>query len=256
MNTHPNATNGPCANAKLNLQAYLLRHLERADYDALFQSLRIEPIISETDQFNHCAARLHSHDKRNAPNMLAKIMTQNLSDNVLHAIEEFLSLLSPDKISNCVNKSNAKGESAYFFCRDVALMKIIIKHVSDVNVRRADGDTVLMVICHRSDIKKVDIEMIELLLDNGVDINATDAWGRNALMRYCSSRRCSDNFETIVELLINRGADFLQVSKFGFKAFDSVNNTAGVPLSEKLSHLLQYGCNELDTMLTKSAAKI
>lgn len=182
---------------------------------------------------------------------LAGLSTFKSPDYVKQLVEEFLKSFSIEEISAYVNKVDCEDANILFFCRDVDLMRIIIKYVRDIDARRVDSATALMVACTRGDI-----EIMELLLDNGADINAVDRRGITALMYYCMGQSpnenwANNNFESTVKLLIQRDADVLMKSNVDNRAIDFLRSI--VSISENLLQLLQ-GKNCMG--YTKNARKL
>lgn len=225
-------------NMDARLNNYLRANLEPIYYDAL-------------PQFHD---KVRTGPNNYEPTWLAKISIQKLPGVALRLIEEFLNNLSIEERIEYINRSSDRGKNILFYCKDIKLMKIIIKYIRNINVCCDDGNNALTIICNRGDEEM--IEMTELLLDNGIDINVKNKYGYTSLIYYCivhspTLMHPNDNFESNVELLIHRGADVLIKTHCGSQVFGYVQDVT--LLSDYISQLLR---GEICVRSVKSAANI
>lgn len=68
-----------------------------------------------------------------ASNFITAMSAIKLSDDVLILVEQFLSLLSPREVSTYVSEIDSAGNSIFLLCKNVDLMKIIIKYIRNIN---------------------------------------------------------------------------------------------------------------------------
>lgn len=94
---------------------------------------------------------------------------------------------------------------------DLAGIRFLIENGCDLNDRKYDGSTALMLA-----VTNNQIEIVKLLLDCSVNVNAVDNDNQNAL--YCSVH--DDSNEEIVKLLLEHGADPFSISQSS--AVDSI----------------------------------
>lgn len=167
---------------------------------------------------------------------LAAISNKNLSDNILKLIDEFLSDLSFEEASKYVNEEDWYLNSLILECKNIKLMRIIIKYVRDINVSNACGGNALMCACVSPII---DLEIVKLLLNHKINVNAKSDDEMTALMYVCN-QITGDNYEMIeqvIELLIHCGADVFIKSRTDKIAFDYIKDKS--LLSSRLSQWLQ-----------------
>lgn len=185
-----------------------------------------------------------------ASNFLSFISTQELPDEILYFIKQFLENVSIEEAQAYINSIDSEGKTVFFVCKNVDLMKIIIKYVGDINVSSHQGNNALMCQCNYRG-SPPNLEIIEALLDTDININATNVHGKTALMCYCDAHCLTfENFERIVELFIRKGANVFAISNDNLKAYDYIKDAT---LSERTSGLLQgtIGLNH-----TKSARNV
>lgn len=170
--------------------------------------------------------------------LLMAISSAELSDDILILIKQFLESLSIEEAREYVNMPDAYNYSILFFA-NVNMLKIIMKYISDVNVKNTWGNTALARECIVIKPQLKNIDKIKFLLDNGFDVNIVNCDNETALMHFCSSvsRFQSEDFQTILEQFIHCGADVQIKSIFGRTAFDHVKDAS--TLSERSSQLLR-----------------
>lgn len=115
---------------------------------------------------------------------LISISTMQLSEDVLVLIKKFLKNLPKEEAIKYVNAGDQYNDYALLMCRDVGLMKIILKYVTNINVCDRSGYNALMETIERIDAP-INLEMVELLLNNGINVNSLNVRDETALMLCC-----------------------------------------------------------------------
>lgn len=177
---------------------------------------------------------------------LTLLSREKLNKKTLATIKGFLESLSMEEASEYVARGNLDGQSTLFVCRNVALLKIIIKYVPNINVKTTSETNALVRTCYCHEPAPLNLKKIIFLLDHGIDINAKDNNLCTALMHCCATvdHYLHSNIEEVIELLISRDADIHSVSANGLTPYDMICNKA--LLSAKSTQLLQgiTTCNE------------
>lgn len=145
-------------------------------------------------------------------------------DPVLPSLEQFLANVPIEEAKKYLEIRNFRGQTALLLCKDIEMLKIIIKYVN-INDKCRSGNNALMNIFDLP-FELIDVEMIELLLNSGINVNEANMADVTPLMHCCASiiapvgvtplmyeRSTAINpilyekFERIVKLLIDRNAD-------------------------------------------------
>ena len=125
----------------------------------------------------------------------------------------------------CMNEKAIQKWDINLRKKHVEIVKLLIKHGADINVRRGFGNlTFLMYVA-----MKCDHEMLKLLLEHCADVNAKDEDGKTALMLAVrgSNSRLDDflrkneiindiySVEKVIQVLLEHGADVNAKDEYG-----------------------------------------
>ncbi|WPX40795.1 ankyrin repeat domain-containing protein [Akkermansia sp. N21116] len=119
-----------------------------------------------------------------------------------------------------INEPNSHGEYP-LMNRNIEIIKWLLTHGANPNVRYRDGDTLLHAVCGESrGVGPVNDELIDwgypivkALLEHGADVNAKDREGRTAITLLGPER----NYDKIRNLLIKYGARKDDIDRFGYR---------------------------------------
>ena len=85
---------------------------------------------------------------------------------------------------------------------DTSKISDFLKHGDDVNMRDADGATLLMLAAHAGNLN-----VVKMLLAAGADVKAMDDLRWTALMKAVYNAELDQGFPDVVQTLIDAGAD-------------------------------------------------